>query len=110
MRITGSTPFNTPTMLIIYTAASTWGCLTVPTGYAVAGWAGATAVLALVSVFIFCTIVTSCEIAKALSQAQHRSTAVEIDTTQDSSAIPAVQALDAKLDAICKHLGVKAAS
>jgi len=105
-----TTPFNTPAMLMLYTAISTSGCLTVPKAYAFAGWAGATALLAFVSIVIFCMIFTYLEVAKAQSKAQQCSAAVEEDTAHGSLVMPVVQALDAKMDTLCKHLGVKADS
>lgn len=105
-----TTPFNTPAMLMVYTAGSTWGCLTVPKGYAIAGWTGAAAVLGCVSILIFCMILTYREVAKIQSKAQQRSASVEEDTAHSSLAMPAVQALDMKVDALCKHLGVNTQS
>ncbi|AGZ38109.1 hypothetical protein QVM55_26640 [Pseudomonas monteilii] len=103
-----ATPFNSPVWLVFYSVLSTISVANVKTALDMEWWFGVGAMGFAAASFAL-VIVTCREIGKGLSSAQQRPSIVE-DTAQAALSMPAVQALDTKLDALCKHLGVDTVS
>ncbi|WP_143502101.1 hypothetical protein [Pseudomonas sp. Irchel 3E13] len=95
-----ATPLNSPAWLVFYSVLTTWSCANIPTAFAMEWWFGIGAV-GFAAVAVALVIVSCRELGKGLSGTHPRPPLVE-----DVSATPAVQALETKLDALCKHLGV----
>ncbi|MFK1355055.1 hypothetical protein ACIUYZ_01885 [Pseudomonas aeruginosa] len=100
MKSDKSEGYNPLNLLVIFTVLSTCGGMTVPKAFDI-DWILGVGLGAMVAFFIFGVLLTYRDIAKGLSQHPIEAS---------SSEMPGMKALDTKLEALCKHLGVNTQS